>query len=100
MPHSKKLQEASKDLPVVFVYLCTINGSSESKWKSKVAELQQPGIHFLIDETLDAELSNYFSFSGYPGYAFIDKAGNYRPGAIKRVSNIENKEALAALINK
>ncbi|HMI61859.1 MAG TPA: TlpA disulfide reductase family protein [Puia sp.] len=100
MPHTKKLQEEAKDLPVVFVYLCTINGSSESKWKSKVAELKQPGIHFLIDETFDAELSHYFSFSGYPGHALIDKAGNYKPGAIKWMSEIENGETLAALINQ
>lgn len=100
MSHGKELQEESKDLPVVFVYLCTINSSTESKWKSKVVELKQPGIHFLIDETLDAELANYFSFSGYPGHALIDKAGNYRPGAIKWMSDIENREALLALINK
>ncbi|PSL46284.1 thiol-disulfide isomerase/thioredoxin [Chitinophaga niastensis] len=96
MPHGKKLQEASKDLPVIFVYLCTIHNSTESKWKSKVMELKQPGIHFLIDETLDAELAHYFSFSGYPGHAFIDKTGIYRPGA----SDIENREALVTLINK
>jgi len=98
MPHAKALQDSSKNLPVVFVYLCTINGSSESKWKSKVVELQQPGIHFLIDKALDADLSNYFSFSGYPGHALIDKDGNYKPGAIQWMSQIENKEALAALI--
>lgn len=100
MPHSKKLQEESKDLPVIFVYLCTIHSSTENKWKSKVLELKQPGIHFLIDETLDAELANYFSFSGYPGHAFIDKAGNYRPGAVKWMSDIENREMLNTLINK
>jgi thiol-disulfide isomerase/thioredoxin len=100
MPHCKKLQEASNDLPAIFVYLCTISGSSENKWKSKVIELKQPGIHFLIDETLDAELSKYFSFSGYPGHAFIDKAGNYRPGAIRSMFNIKDREELAALINK
>jgi thiol-disulfide isomerase/thioredoxin len=64
MPHEKVLEQASTSLPVVFVYLCTIINSSESKWKSKVVELQQPGIHFLIDETLDADLSSYFSFNG------------------------------------
>jgi len=100
MPHSKKLQEESKGLPVVFIYLCTINGSSESKWKSKVVELKQPGIHFIIDDALDADISNYFSFSGYPGYALIGKTGQYRPGAIKRMSEIESREALAALISK
>jgi thiol-disulfide isomerase/thioredoxin len=100
MPHSKELQEASKDLPVVFVYLCTLNNSSESKWKSKVIELKQPGVHFLIDEKLDADLTRYFAFTGYPGYALIDKAGQYKPGAIQWMSQIENKDALAALISK
>jgi thiol-disulfide isomerase/thioredoxin len=98
MSHSKELQEESKDMPVVFVYLCTLNNSTESKWKAKVAELKQPGMHFLIDETMDAELSNYFSFNGYPGYALIDKAGKYKPGAIQWMSSIENRDALAALI--
>lgn len=28
-------------LPVVFVYLCTTNNSTEQKWKEKVAELEQ-----------------------------------------------------------
>jgi thiol-disulfide isomerase/thioredoxin len=100
MPHSKELEEESKNLPVVFVYLCTINSSSESKWKSKIMELKQPGLHFLIDETLDAEISSYFSFSGYPGYAFIDKKGNYKPSALKDISKIANSDALSALIKK
>lgn len=99
MPHSKTLQETSKDLPVVFVYLCTLSGSSEEKWKSKVAEIQQPGVHFLISEELDADISNYFSFSGYPGHAFIDKAGKYKPGAITWMSEIKDRDALAGLVN-
>ena len=98
MPHSKKLQQDSKDLQVVFVYVCTISGSNESKWKNKVAELKLPGVHFFIDEKLDAELSQYFSFSGYPGYAFIDRKGVYKAGAIKRVSDIKDKKALATLV--
>lgn len=99
MPHSKTLQEEAQGLPVVFVYLCTLNGSSEDKWKSKVAEIKQPGVHFLINEDLDADISNYFSFSGYPGHAFIDKTGTYKPGAITWMSDIENRDALARLVN-
>lgn len=99
MPHSKALQQEAKGLPVVFVYLCTLNGSSEEKWKSKVAEIKQPGVHFLISEDLDADISNYFSFSGYPGYAFIDKTGKYKPGAIKWMAAIANSDALASLVN-
>lgn len=100
MPYSKKLQQEAGNLPVVFVYLCTLSGSTESKWKTKVAELQQPGIHILIDEALDVELSTYFSFKGYPGYAFINKQGIYQPGAITWPSQIKGKEELATLVNK
>ncbi|HEX2847329.1 MAG TPA: TlpA disulfide reductase family protein [Chitinophagaceae bacterium] len=97
MPHSKKLQQNTKDLPVVFVYLCTSNSSDKDKWKTKVAELQQPGIHFFIDEQLDHELSQLFSFSGYPGYAFIGKDGKYKPGAIQWMSQMD-KNKLAGLL--
>ena len=92
MPHSKKLQQEAKDMPVVFVYMCTNNSSSESKWKTKVAELQQPGIHFFIDEALDAEIGTYFSCSGYPCYAFIDRAGKYKPGTIQWISQISKQD--------
>jgi hypothetical protein len=61
-------------------------------------ELKQPGVHILIDETLDADISNYFSFSGYPGHALIDKTGQYKPGAIESMSQIQNRDALATLI--
>jgi thiol-disulfide isomerase/thioredoxin len=96
MPYSKKLMEQSKDLPVVFVYLCTEMNSDENKWKTKVAELKQPGIHYYIDRALDNEISTYFSFSGYPGYAFIDRQGKYQPGAITWMSDL-SKEQLTAL---
>jgi thiol-disulfide isomerase/thioredoxin len=100
MPHSKKLQEASTDLPVVFIYLSTTDDSSEDEWKAKVADLKQPGVHILINEKLTAELSGYFSFTGYPGHAFIDKKGQYRPGVIRYISDIPDKNALTTLINK
>lgn len=92
MPHSKTLSEESKDLPVVFVYLCTENNSSESAWKTKVGELKQPGIHYFIDQVFDNEISSYFSFSGYPGYAFIDTKGRYKPGAIQWMSSIDKNK--------
>jgi len=37
---------------------------------------------------------------GYPGHAFISKAGQYKPGAIQWMSQIQDKNALAALIEK
>jgi thiol-disulfide isomerase/thioredoxin len=98
MPHSKKLQQDAKELPIVFVYVCTAQGSDEGKWKRKLAELKLPGIHFFIDEALDAKLGQLFSFSGYPGYAFIDQKGVYKPGAITWLSAIKGKDDLAALL--
>ena len=98
MPHSKKLQQDAKDLPVVFVYVCTAQGSDEGQWKRKIAELKLPGIHFFIDEALDAKLAQLFAFSGYPGYAFIDQTGVYKPGVITWMSAIKDKNDLAALL--
>jgi thiol-disulfide isomerase/thioredoxin len=98
MPHSKKLQQDAKDLPVVFVYVCTAQGSDKGRWERKIAELQLPGLHFFIDEALDAELGQLFSFRGYPGYALIDQKGVYKPGAITWLSAIKGKNDLAALI--
>lgn len=98
MPHSKKLQQDAKELPIVFVYVCTAQGSDEGRWKRKIAELQLPGIHIFIDEALDAKLGQLFSFSGYPGYAFIDQKGVYKPGVITWLSAIKDKNALAYLL--
>ncbi|MFD2937751.1 TlpA family protein disulfide reductase [Spirosoma flavum] len=98
MPHSKKLQQDAKDLPVVFVYVCTAQGSDESKWKRKIAELELPGIHFFIDEALDAKLAQLFAFSGYPSYALIDQKGVYKSGAITWLLAIKGKDDLAALL--
>lgn len=98
MPYSKQLQQDAAGLPVTFVYLCTQKGASEEKWKISVFNLQQPGIHIFIDEKLDAELSAYFSFAGYPGYAFIGRDGKYRPGAITRITEISDRKALESLL--
>jgi thiol-disulfide isomerase/thioredoxin len=88
MPYSKKLQLATKGLPVEYIYLCTANGSDADKWKTKVAELKQPGIHIYIDEKLDTDLSRMLNFGGYPSYGFIDIKGKYqkaeRPSALDR----------------
>jgi thiol-disulfide isomerase/thioredoxin len=99
MPHSKKLQQQTKDQPVVFVYLCTSNTSDIQKWEYKIAEIKQPGIHYFIDETLDTELHNIFSLSGYPGYAFINRKGVYKPGAFISVSELDRSK-LVELINQ
>ena len=92
MPYSKKLHEATKDLPVEFIYLCTSSSSSIEKWKAKVAELNIGGIHIFVEENIENELMNLFSVSGFPSYVFINKNGEYKPGAISRMSMLNDKK--------
>lgn len=38
--------------------------------------------------------------TGYPGHAFIDKKGQYRPGVINGIRDISDRNALTTLINR
>lgn len=98
MPYSKKLHSATKDLPIEFVYLCTSSSSSIDKWKSKIAELEIPGTHIFVEDTIETELMKLFSVSGFPSIVFIDKNGVYKPGVINMISNTD-KNKLTGLIN-
>jgi thiol-disulfide isomerase/thioredoxin len=98
MPFSKKLQNEIKDLPVEFIYLCTSGSSSIDKWKSKISELQIPGTHIFVEETIETDLMNLFSVNGFPSYVFINTNGNFIPKAIERPSmtnKVKVKELLA-----
>ncbi|MFI2741497.1 TlpA family protein disulfide reductase [Zhouia sp. PK063] len=99
MPYGKELHDEAKNLPVKFIYICTTSSSSLDKWKSKIAELKQPGIHLFVDENIVHELMEAFSFTGFPSYAFINADGIYQPGAISRMSTT-SKEELEKLVNK
>jgi thiol-disulfide isomerase/thioredoxin len=92
MPYSKKLHEDIKELPVEFVYLCTSRNSNIDKWKAKIAEFEVSGSHFFVNETIESELMSLFSASGFPSFVFIDKNGNYKPGAINRMSDTDKNK--------
>jgi thiol-disulfide isomerase/thioredoxin len=98
LPYSKKLNIASKDLPIEFVYLCTSNNSDMNKWKTKIAELEIPGTHVFVEETIETELMSLFSFTGFPSIAFINKNGDYKSGVIDVISRTD-KNRLIELIN-
>lgn len=92
MPYSKKLHEETKDLPVEFVYLCTSSSSNIEKWKSMVAELRLSGTHIFVEQSIENELMNLFSVSGFPSYVFINTKGEYIPGVISRMSRLSKQE--------
>lgn len=97
MPHSKKLQDEASELPVEFVYLCTSSSSDIDKWKSKIAEFKIGGTHIFVEQEIESELMALFSASGFPSYVFIDNKGDYKAGAISRMSNLD-KNKLTELI--
>jgi thiol-disulfide isomerase/thioredoxin len=99
MSYSKRLHDETKDLPIEFVYLCTSNNSSEDKWKTKIAELEIPGIHIFVEETIETELMNLFSMNGFPSYGFINAGGIFVPNAIVRPS-MTNKNKVKELLEK
>lgn len=93
---SKKLHDSSKDLAIEFIYLCTSEASTIEKWKSKIAELQIPGIHLYVNAKIEKQLMNLFS-KNFPGYVFIDSKGRYIPDAIVQPS-LTDKNKLKELI--
>lgn len=83
MPYSIKLQHGAKDLPIEFVYLCTLNNSTQDKWKQKIAELKIPGTHIFVEESVANKLLNLFSGKGFPTYILIDTKGDKRSGFLR-----------------
>jgi thiol-disulfide isomerase/thioredoxin len=86
MPYSHKLHDQATDLPVEFVYICTSQGSNIDVWKTKIAELKQPGIHLFIDEILVKKIMTMFDKSGFPSYVCLDQSGQVQTGVISRMS--------------
>lgn len=75
MPSSAKLHHAATDLPLEFVYLCTVSGSDKIKWQDKVVEMKQPGTHIFMDDKLTNELMAMFKKGGYPSYICFNRDG-------------------------
>jgi len=98
-PSSKKLQKDLKDEPITFIFLCTSQGTNIERWKSRIIESELGGIHLFVDEDMVAELMEMFNMSGYPSYAFFNCKGEYKDGAIDRVSLMSKKE-MTTLMNK
>lgn len=79
MPYSNELHKQAKeaDLPIEFVYICTSSNSSEEKWKNKVLEMGQPGIHVFVNEKVTSEAMNLFNKGGFPSYIMLKPDGSY-----------------------
>lgn len=90
MPYSKKLHHQAKEakLPVEFIYLCTDASSNQQKWINKVAELEQPGTHLFVANTVISELFTLFNRSGFPTYVVVKPNGEIDTKAISWMSAV------------
>jgi len=90
MPYSKKLHHQAKEakLPIEFIYLCTDASSDQQKWVNKVAELEQPGTHLFVGNTVISELFTLFNRSGFPTYVVIKPNGEIDTKAIPWMSDV------------
>jgi thiol-disulfide isomerase/thioredoxin len=98
-PYSKTLSDASKDLPVEFIYLCTSESSDMEKWKAKIVEYNLSGHHIFVEKSIASALMHLFSLSGFPSYLLINKKGNYKADIPERPSEL-NRERLLELITQ
>ncbi|RKE44390.1 thioredoxin-like domain-containing protein [Sphingobacterium detergens] len=90
MPYGKKLHNQAKEakLPVEFIYLCTDASSDQQKWVNKVAELEQPGTHLFVGNTVISELFTLFNRSGFPTYVVIKPNGEIDTKAISWMNGV------------
>ncbi|WP_158280719.1 TlpA family protein disulfide reductase [Pararcticibacter amylolyticus] len=98
MAYSKELYRLSSDLPVQFVYLCSNKDSDISKWKNKIAEFRQPGIHFFTGHKLVEELMAMVNTASFPTYICLAPSGKIVPNAIKSMS-ATNIDDIKRLVN-
>lgn len=96
-PHSRKLHDQVKDLPIEFVYLCTSESADFDKWKLLIAEHQLVGTHVFVNKNNLNRLMEKFSVSGFPSYVFIDPHGKFQPGVAHRPSEMTREELVELL---
>lgn len=99
LPYSQKLHNEFKSSPVEFIYICTSQNSTMKDWISKITDLKLSGIHVFVPKEKVDNLQKAFSITGFPSYIFIDSNGNYKPGTISNMINLD-KEKLNKLINE
>jgi thiol-disulfide isomerase/thioredoxin len=92
LPYSKKLHDNAKDLPIEFVYLCTSSNSNIGKWKSKIAEFELGGTHIFLEQNIENELMKLFFAGGFPSYVLINSNGDFKPGAVTQMSNLDRSQ--------
>lgn len=66
-----------------------LSGSSEEKWKQKVAELGIAAPQIYLSPALSKSIMSYFELKGYPSHIFIDRDGKYYPDLIHSLRGVD-----------
>lgn len=94
LPSSKSLHEKNKDLPVVYIYLCTTGGSNIELWKKNIVQMELPGTHVFINEKVLAQLRTILNAEGgFPTYVAVDMNGKANSKVISHMGAL-NRESL------
>ncbi|PHN07900.1 TlpA family protein disulfide reductase [Flavilitoribacter nigricans] len=89
MQNSAENREKLEELGVQVIYLCSASGSSEEKWKKKVAELGVAAPQIFLSPELSKSIMSYFELPGYPSHVFIDKDGQYHPDLVHSLRTVD-----------
>ena len=85
----KKIQDETQDVPVEYVFICTSRGATMDKWMDNIMSNQLSGTHIFLDDAINADLMQLFSFSTFPNYAFIDRTGKFITGVFSDKTNFK-----------
>lgn len=95
LPASRRAHEALAGEPIEFVYLGS--RTTDGPWRRSIAELKLAGTHVLLETKQVDELMAFFGLGGFPGYAFLDRGGQHRPGVIRRFATTTPEQIRALL---
>lgn len=94
LQYSRNLHDATKDLQIEYIYLCTSANSNIDLCKSIITDLRIPGDYYFVDASIITSLMNLLSVNGFPSIVFIDKNGVYKPGVIKSMFKLDKSELI------
>ncbi|MDB4778341.1 hypothetical protein OAG68_02680, partial [bacterium] len=75
------------ELPVEVVYLCF--ESQYETWMQTVAQMGVPGHHVFLPEKLSSDSMEFFEFTAFPNFLFIDLDGEVDLELITVLSSID-----------
>lgn len=95
LPKVKDLQNITKDLNVVYVFLSI--DREEDKWKAAIDKFNIKGEHYWIEAGWKNPLSNYVGLDWIPRYILLDEEGKV---ALPKAIQANDPKLLKAIVDR